>query len=62
MLVLTQEELMEVLAEEQEVGFKYLACLLLLEVILLVLVEEELVISLDKILEHLVVTQLSMVL
>ena len=54
MLVLTQEELMEVLAEEQEVGFKYLVCLLLLEVILLVLAVVVMDSNLDKILVKMV--------
>ena len=54
MLVLTQEELTEVLEEEQEVGFKYLVCLLLLEVILLVLAVVVMDSNLDKILVKMV--------
>ena len=54
MLVLTQEELTEVLEEEQEVGFKYLVCLLLLEVILLVLEVVVMDSNLDKILVKMV--------
>ena len=53
-LVLVLEELMEVLEEEQEVGFKYLACLLLLEVILLVLAVVVMDSNLDKILVKMV--------
>ena len=53
-LVLTQEELTEVLEEEQEVGFKYLVCLLLLEVILLVLAVVVMDSNLDKILVKMV--------
>ena len=54
MLVLTQEELTEVLEREQEVGFKYLVCLLLLEVILLVLEVVVMDSNLDKILVKMV--------
>ena len=53
-LVLTQEELTEVLEEEQEDGFKYLVCLLLLEVILLVLAVVVMDSNLDKILVKMV--------
>ena len=62
MLVLTQEELTEVLVEEQVVGFKYQVCLSHLEVILLVLVAVVMVISLDKILVKMVRPLHSMVL
>ena len=54
MLVLVLEELTEVLEEEQEVGFKYLVCLLLLEVILLVLAVVVMDSNLDKILVKMV--------
>ena len=54
LLVLVLEELPEVLEEEQEVGFKYLVCLLLLEVILLVLAVVVMDSNLDKILVKMV--------
>ena len=54
MLVLVLEELTEVLEEEQEVGFKYLVCLLLLTVILLVLAVVVMDSNLDKILVKMV--------
>ena len=54
MLVLVLEELQEVLEEEQEVGFKYLVCLLLLTVILLVLAVVVMDSNLDKILVKMV--------
>ena len=62
MLVLTQEELTEVLEEEQVVGFKYQVCLSHLEVILLVLVAVVMDSNLDKILVKMVRPLHSMVL